>query len=137
MHAVGFHEFDFGPRHCWELKDGTYVKDGSSERCDDWRNHPLKAGTSEYLRFIRAFGELVSGIVTQMPEGWLVFGDDFSDTYRVNMYCENYGNKLKAFLDVANETACVEIYDKDLLEAAEAATIAVANQYKEMESENV
>lgn len=134
MHAYAFHEFDFSKRHCWELVDGTYRVDGDldDELCENWREHPLKAGQSEFLRWFRAFAILAPGVVTNFEDGWLKLGPDFSDTYRVDMYCENYGGKIKAFLDTNNGIACVEVYDESLLDAAMEATDNVTAQYEEM-----
>lgn len=134
MNAVAFHEFDFSKRHCWgPNKNGEFTVDGKFDtKCIDWKKHVIRADNTQFIRWIREFGILVPGIVTGFDDGWLKLGKDFCTTYKQDIYCENYGGKVKAFLDIENETAIVEIYDETLLEAAEQATLLVEKQYEDM-----
>jgi hypothetical protein len=131
-----FYVFDFSKRHCWAQKDGRYRIEGTlygeDSFCNEWRNHPLGAGTSEFIRWIREFGILAPNIVTGFEDGWLKLGNDWCVTYNMDMYCENYGDKVKCFLDTDNGEAVVEIFDETLLDAAEQATILVNKQYEDM-----
>jgi hypothetical protein len=131
-----FREMDYSKRHCWgPNKDGNYTIDGTfypAVICNNWKKHVLKAGPTEFLRWIREFGVLAPKIVTGFDDGWLKLGVQWCDTYKTDMYCEDYGGKVKCFLDVENEVALVEIHDETLREFAEQATILVNQQYEDM-----
>lgn len=110
--------FDYSERHCWE---------------SDCNNaSPLKHGNTEFIRWIRNFGTLTDKVVTGFYDDnkdWLKLGPDFSQYEKREIYCENYGNVLKAFLDMERRVAIVELYDNNL---AEAATVASVMTEKEL-----
>lgn len=100
-----FMEMDYSERHCYgPNKDGLYTRNGASfldkyPYCADWYKHPFKAGNTFFIRWIRNFGSLTEGIVTGFPEGTLALGNQKMPDSDTVMYCENYQDKVLAFLD--------------------------------------
>lgn len=124
---------DYSKRHCYGPdKLGRYTVDGKWDTyCDDWKNHLRNAGQTEFLRWIREFGILVPNIVTGFEDGWLKLGVDQMVTGD-EIYCENYGGVVKAFLDVNAGQAFVEIHDFELEMDARVAYDLMYGQYESM-----
>lgn len=124
---------DYSKRHCWGPDNlGRFAIDGKLDQyCVDWKNHVKNAGPTEFLRWIREFGVLAPRIVTGFPDGSLVLGPDIMSD-GTEMYCENYDDKVKAFLNVDAGIAMVEIHDDDLEEEAYSALYLVSDQYLRM-----
>lgn len=126
------YELDFSDRHCWEMADGNYrlAKGSTFETriCHKVKDHPKKAGNSEYIRWIRNFGILAPGIVTGFGEGWLKLGNQDGIGY-----CENYGDKVKAYLNHPTQgVASVWILDKNLVDASQKAFNQTLDEYEAM-----
>jgi len=111
---------DYSPRHCWD------------NNCDKVKGDALHHGQTEFLRWIREFGVLAPGIVTGFEDGWLKLGNDVTENGDT-MYCENYGGRVKAFLNTREGYARVEFPDDSLKDFARKALFMVEGQYKEME----
>ena len=112
--------FDYSQRHCW-----------SNVPCDN--PNPLKHGHTVFIRWIREFGVLAPGIVTGFEDGTLTLKEKFSASQNRVIYCENYNNKVLAFLDTNLGKAYVEIHDNSLVDAANKAVRIVANSYRQEE----
>lgn len=127
-------KFDFSPRHCFKSEDGEYLQ-FNGQLCIHWRDHIHNVGKVQYMRWISEFAKLVPGVVTEFEDGWLrliqtsMRAPGF--TGLVN-YCEDYGGKVKGFLNKGEAWAVVEVHDPKLFRAAEQASENVNRQYKEM-----
>jgi len=115
---------DFSPRHCWD------------NRCDE-ANDLTHHGPTEFIRWIRAFGRLAPGIVTEFKDGWLRLGQAYNPIINEQMYCENYGDLVLAFLDTENGKAYVAVFDETLLPHAAKALKEVTLEYAVEETERV
>lgn len=134
--GVWVETFDYSKRHCYPTVHGTYraYQDNGihPQECKDWQKHPYKVGHTEFLRWIRNFGTLVTNLVSgNTPEGSLKLGPDTTIDGK-NLHCENYGGKVKAFLDNIHGLAFVEVHDESLFEAAEKASELTDMEYVDM-----
>jgi hypothetical protein len=121
-------DLDYSPRHCWgpnnegryRLADSGLFDDNAY--CDSYDKHPLRAGKTEFLRFIHNFP--VEGVFTSD----LKLGPDIRHD-GLEIYCENYGGRIKAFLDTKYGIATIEVIDDSLDWAVLVALNATKQEY--------
>lgn len=130
------HKFDYSERHCSPINDGRYIINGSmNDECDNASEHPMQAGRTEFIRWIQTLNTLIPGLVSGLPDGVLKLGPAEMSTapyHKMTCYCENYGDILKAFLNVKEGWAIVEITDEhpELFPFADRAVELVKESYQ-------
>lgn len=129
--------FDLSKRHCnrVETPNGTgYAVNGQFDiLCSNPQDHPYATGAPEFLRWIRYFGKRAGPGITwgkgdeDIP---LKLGPDkMADG--TEAYCENYGDRVKAFLFTDKGYAIVEVHDETLIDAAKEAVEDTEMSYAE------
>lgn len=125
--------FDNSPRHCWPLRDGSRVRDGSSEPCVEAHAHdPHLVGNVSWRRFISA--AVCASAEAGLPSPFT--DDDLELTLSgVSPSLETYGRAGKIIatilVDSVQRTALISLFDPAYGPVFGAASDEVARQYRE------